>query len=49
MDEKYNQCFIELIRRLTSALIFALPSSSGGFIVYCDASGFELAMLHGDA
>ena len=41
---------MELKRRITSALILTLPSSSGGFVIYSDASGSELGcvlMQHG--
>ena len=43
--------FNELKARLTSTLVLTLPSSSGGFTVYSDASGIGLGsvlMQHGN-
>ncbi|KAL2226403.1 UNVERIFIED_CONTAM: Transposon Ty3-I Gag-Pol polyprotein, partial [Sesamum indicum] len=49
-NDKCAQSFEELKKRLTSALILALPSGNGGYVVFTDASrqglGFVL-MQHG--
>jgi hypothetical protein len=37
MDE-CEQCFQELKRRLVTALVLALPTKSGNFVVYSEAS-----------
>ena len=42
---KCEQSFQELKRRLTSALILALPSKDKGFIVYCDTSKIGLGAV----
>ncbi|KAI4321445.1 hypothetical protein MLD38_034825 [Melastoma candidum] len=45
-----EESFLELRNRLTSAPVLVLPSGSGGFAVYCDASYFGLGavlMQHG--
>ena len=36
--ETYEQSFQELKKRLTSAPILSIPSGTGGFVVYSDAS-----------
>jgi hypothetical protein len=33
---EYEQCFQELKRRLVTALVLALPTESGKFVVYSD-------------
>nr|GEW37973.1 hypothetical protein [Tanacetum cinerariifolium] len=49
-DEEREKSFIELKRRLVSALILTLPSGSGGFQIYSDTSKKDLGcvlMQHG--
>ena len=49
-SEDCEQSFLELKTRLTSAPVLVLPSSSGGFVVYTDASRSGLGavlMQHG--
>ena len=49
-SEACENSFLELKRHLTSAPVLALPSGSGGFVVYCDASRIGLGcvlMQHG--
>lgn len=41
-DEKCEQSFQELKRRLTSAPVLTLPSDEGSFVIYSDASGTGL-------
>ena len=57
-SEAYEKSFLELKERLTTAPVLAVPSGSGGYTVYCDASrvglgcvlmqyGKVIVMLHG--
>ena len=49
-DTRCEDSFMELKRRLTSTPILTLPSGSGGFVIYSDASGSGLGcvlMQHG--
>ena len=41
----YEKSFQELKNRLTSAPILVLPSGSGGYVVYTDASGIGLGCV----
>jgi hypothetical protein len=49
MDE-YEQCFQELKRRLVTAPVLALPTESGNFLVYNDASkkGLGCVLMQND-
>ena len=44
-SDAYEQSFQEFNKRLTSASILALPSGTGGFVVYCDASRVGLGCV----
>jgi len=49
-SEACEKSFLELKERLTTVPILAVPSGSGGYIVYCDASRVRLGyvlMQHG--
>ena len=49
-SEAYEKSFLELKERLTTAPVLAVPSGSGGYTVYCDASRVGLGcvlMQHG--
>ena len=41
-DVAYEESFVELKKRLTTAPILILPNLSESFVVYCDASKMGL-------
>jgi hypothetical protein len=43
--DKCEQCFQELKRQLVTALVLALPTESGNFVVYSDASKKDLGCV----
>nr|GEU44094.1 putative reverse transcriptase domain-containing protein [Tanacetum cinerariifolium] len=47
-DEEREKSFEELKKRLVSALILTLPSGSGGFQIYSDASKKGFTKMYGD-
>ena len=44
-DDRYEEAFQELKRRLTSAPILIIPDRGQGYGVYCDASSAELGYV----
>nr|XP_016470475.1 PREDICTED: uncharacterized protein LOC107792759 [Nicotiana tabacum] len=44
-SDAYEQSFQELKKRLTTAPVLTLPTGSGGFTVYCDASRVGLSCV----
>ena len=44
-DDRCEEAFQELKRRLTTALILIVPDRGHGYIVYCDASRVELGCV----
>ena len=49
-DQNSEDCFLELKKRLVTALILTIPSSAGGFIIFSDAShqGLGCVLMQGD-
>ena len=44
-DDRCDEAFKELKRRLTSTPILIVPDRGQGYIVYCDASSSELGCV----
>ena len=44
-DDRCNEAFSELKRRLTSAFILIVPDRGQGYTVYCDASSVGLGCV----
>lgn len=44
-SEDCEKCFEELKSRLTTTLVHTMPSGSGGYVVYYDASGRGLGAV----